>query len=116
MEVADGDEVAVVIASVRHSQKLSATPVKPWIAAMHNGKLVCAYCTRCMAGLGEAWSHIAALLFAMEANTRYRNTCSDSCTSELCCHLALVELSSTLQHQIWISPLRTQNEYDSTAS
>ena len=81
---ADGDEVAVVISSVRHSQKLSATPVKPWIAALNNGKLVCAHCT-CMAGLGEACSHIAALLFAMEANTRYRN--SLSCTSELCAWL-----------------------------
>ena len=35
-----------------------------------------------MAGLGEACSHIAAVLFTMEANTRIRGNVS--CTSELC--------------------------------
>ena len=79
-----GSDFAVVIARVRHSQKLSDTPVKPWIAALQNGTVLCAHCT-CMAGLGEACSHVAALLFTMEANTRYRN--SVSCTSQLCAWL-----------------------------
>ena len=79
-----GSDVAVVIARVRHSQKLSDTPVKPWIAALQNGTVLCAHCT-CMAGLGEACSHVAALLFTIEANTRYRN--SVSCTSQLCAWL-----------------------------
>ena len=42
--------VAVVIVSVRHSQKLSLTPVKPWIAAEMSGTVLCAHCT-CMSGL-----------------------------------------------------------------
>ena len=35
-----------------------------------------------MAGLGEACSHISALLFTAEANTQFRN--DTSCTSTLC--------------------------------
>ena len=32
------------------------------------GTVICAHCT-CMAGIGEACFHAAALLFAVEANT-----------------------------------------------
>ena len=82
---ADGTEratqVALLSACVRHSQRLSGSPLKPWVAAEMVGTVVCAHCT-CMAGLGEACSHIAALLFAAEANTSVlKNT---SCTSQLC--------------------------------
>ena len=41
------------------------TPLKPWIAAEILGTILCVHCN-CMAGLGEACSHIAALLFAVE--------------------------------------------------
>ena len=45
------------------------------------GTIVCAHCN-CMAGLGEPCSHIAALLYATEANTSLlKNT---SCTSQPC--------------------------------
>ena len=47
-----GSDVVVVIARVRHSQKLSDTPVKPWIAALQNGTVLCAHCT-CMADLAK---------------------------------------------------------------
>ena len=68
----------LVIASVKHSQRLSATPLKPWIAAKMEGTIICGHCT-CMAGLGEACSHIAALLFTLITNTQsLHNT---SCTS-----------------------------------
>lgn len=83
----DGGEekqVAVVSASVKHSQRLSSTPLKTWAAAEMRGTVLCAHCT-CMAGLGEACSHIAAVLFAVEANTRIRSNVS--CTSELCAWL-----------------------------
>ena len=73
--------VAVVTASVRHSQKLSLTPVKPWIAAEMSGTVLCAHCT-CMSGLGEACSHVAAVLFTLEANTRFQKNLS--CTLQLC--------------------------------
>jgi len=58
----------MVTAAVRHSQKLSVPSAKLWVAVKQNGTVVCANCS-CMAGLGEAYSHIAAVLFTMEANT-----------------------------------------------
>ena len=42
---------------------------------------MCAHCT-CMAGIGEACTHIAALLFAAEANTQVKS--QFSCTSLPC--------------------------------
>ena len=57
---------------VKHSQSLSATPAKPWVAVKTEGTVVVAHCT-CMAGLGEACLHIAALLFLLEGNTLYQN-------------------------------------------
>ena len=71
----------LVTARVKHSQKLSAPPVKPWVAVEQQGMVVCAHCT-CMAGLGEACSHVAALLFVLEANTQVKRRMA--CTSMPC--------------------------------
>ena len=70
----------MVTAAVRHSQKLTIPPAKPWVAAKQNGTstVVCAHCS-CMAGLGEACSHIAALLFTLEATTTMNQ--NTRCTS-----------------------------------
>ena len=57
---------AVIKAKVRHSQNVSKTPICPWIVVEKCGTILCAHCM-CMAGLGEACSHIAALLFFCEA-------------------------------------------------
>ena len=70
-----------ITASVRHLQKLSIPPAKPWVAVKQSGTVVCAHCS-CMAGLGEACLHITALLFTLEANTKMKN--STSCTSLPC--------------------------------
>ena len=58
-------ESHVVMASVRHSQRISVAPVTPWVLAKKEWS---SHRTG-MAGLGEACSHIAALLFKLEANT-----------------------------------------------
>ena len=71
----------LVMAHVKHSQKLSAPSLKPWIALERSGTVVCAHCT-CMAGLGEVCSHVAAVLFLMEANTKMKDR--TSCTSLPC--------------------------------
>ena len=34
----------LITARVKHSQKLSATPVKPWVAVEQQGMVVCAHC------------------------------------------------------------------------
>ena len=75
----------LVHALVRHSQRLSATPLRPWVAVEKIGSVLCAHCN-CMAGLGEACSHIAAVLFVLEANVQARK--SMSCMSLPCLSLS----------------------------
>ena len=82
--VGGGGDKMILIAKVRHSQSLTVPPLHPWIAAEKGGRILCSHCT-CMAGLGEACSHIAALLFAAETHNRlYKDA---SCTSQLCAWL-----------------------------
>ena len=50
------------MASVKHSQKLSLPLHKVWVAVKQSGEVTCAHCS-CMGGLGEACSHVAAVLF-----------------------------------------------------
>ena len=64
-----------------HSQSISSDPLHPWVAAKTGGTISCAQCT-CVAGIGEACSHIAAVLFAAEANTKRIQ--GISCTSNPC--------------------------------
>jgi len=64
-------------ALVRHSQRLSLPPLKVWVAIKQTGEVICAHCT-CMAGLGEACSHIAAVLFTAEANAQTKHQLSST--------------------------------------
>lgn len=50
-----------------HSQRLSDVPLSPWIIIQPDGKVLAAHCN-CMAGLGEACTHVAALLYSIEAS------------------------------------------------
>ena len=69
------------LAKVRHSQSISSKHLEPWVAVNSNGSVLCAHCT-CKAGLGEACSHVSALLFSLYARTVVvQNT---SCTSKPC--------------------------------
>ena len=63
----------ILFFQVLHSQKLSEPPFLPWVIAEKDGKVLAAHCT-CMAGLGEACTHIAALLFSLEATVKVRAT------------------------------------------
>ena len=74
-------EVVILKATVQHSQSVSSPLLRPWIAAEKCGTVICAHCTF-MAGIGEACSHAAALLFAAEANTQIIK--STACTSGPC--------------------------------
>lgn len=75
------DDVFLSSCKVKHSQRLSIGPVQPWVAVEKEGLVICAHCN-CMAGLGEACSHIAALLFTLEANSQIKK--GFSCTSLPC--------------------------------
>ena len=58
---------------MKHSQRLSDTPLSPWFIAEQQGKVLSAHCD-CMAGLGESCSHVGALLFYVDATVRIRDS------------------------------------------
>ena len=72
---------SVAVAQVKHSQALSVTHLKVWVALKLDGEIMSAHCT-CMAGIGEVCSHTAAVLFLLEANTQAKQNLS--CTSVPC--------------------------------
>ena len=72
----------VVLAKVRHSQRMNDPPVSLWIITHKEGTVICAHCTGCMAGLGECCSHIASVLFYLETWTRIYGKLS--CTQVKC--------------------------------
>ena len=71
-----------LVAKVRHSQSVTAPQLHCWVAATESGQILCSHCM-CMAGLGEACSHVSALLFAAETHNRLQRD-EPACTSQLC--------------------------------
>ena len=69
------------ILQVFHSQKLNETPLKCWVVVETDGVICCAHCN-CMAGLGETCTHIAAVLFYLEAVHKFEE--AKTCTQGLC--------------------------------
>jgi len=76
-----GSNRYIYTATVKHSQTLSAPPLKVWMCCKSDWEVMAVHCT-CMAGCGEVCSHIAAVLFAAEANTLVKQ--QFSCTSLPC--------------------------------
>ncbi|XP_049518638.1 uncharacterized protein LOC125943391 [Dermacentor silvarum] len=64
---------------VRHSQSFNEKPLAPCLLIKEDGEVQAARCT-CKAGLGEACSHIAAVLFYIEAVVKKRD--SQVCTEK----------------------------------
>ena len=77
--------INLLVAKVRHSQSVTAPQLHCWIVATNSGQILCSHCT-CMAGLGEACSHVSALLFSAETHNRLQRDTS-ACTSQLCAWL-----------------------------
>lgn len=77
----------LVVARVRHGQsQFSKTPNHIWLGIAADGSIINAHCT-CMAGLGEACSHIGAVMFYLQLTSEYtkRNLKGqDACTSMPC--------------------------------
>ncbi|CAN7999705.1 unnamed protein product, partial [Ixodes pacificus] len=69
----------VVVGKVRHSQSIRDALLRPWLLIKPDGEVQVAHCT-CMSGLGEACSHVGAVLFYMEAVVRRRN--DQACTDQ----------------------------------
>lgn len=81
VSTANGCKIYLFTAFVKHSQSLSLRSLKTWAAIKQSGEVVCAHCT-CMTGIGEACSHVTAILFTVEANTNMKQ--QFSCTSLPC--------------------------------
>ncbi|CAI5661639.1 unnamed protein product [Oreochromis niloticus] len=62
-----------LIHKVLHSQRLNEPALQPWVSVSITGKVEAAHCT-CMAGVMETCSHVAALLFNVEATVRICGT------------------------------------------
>ena len=52
---------------------MSEKPLTPWVVCENSGKVLSAHCD-CMAGLGESCSHVASLLWAIEAGCKRRDS------------------------------------------
>lgn len=65
---------------VRHSQSVNDKPLTPWLVIKEDGEVQAAHCT-CKAGLGEACSHIAAVLFYIDAVVKSRD--GQACTDKV---------------------------------
>ena len=63
----------IVCWQVLHSQRLREQALRPWIVADKAGTVCTGHCD-CMAGLGEACTHIATLLFAIDATVKMRDS------------------------------------------
>ena len=72
----------VVLAKVRHSQGMNDCLIPIWIITEREGKILSAYCLGCKTGLAESCSHIASVLFYLEAWTKINGRLS--CTQVKC--------------------------------
>ena len=72
----------MVLAKVRHSQRMNEPLVDIWIVAGQDGRIFSAHCLGCKAGLAESCSHIASALFYIECWTRINGKLA--CTQVKC--------------------------------
>jgi len=72
----------VVIAKVRHSQRMNDSLVKLWNIAESNGSIFSAHCVGCKAGLAESCLHVASVLFYIECWKRING--KPACTQVKC--------------------------------
>ena len=60
----------VMLAKVRHSQRICEALLPIWIITEKDGTITCAHCLACKAGLVKSCSHNARVLFYLEAWTK----------------------------------------------
>ena len=72
----------VVLAKVRHSQGMNDSLIPIWIITEKDGTILSAHCLGCKAGLAESCSHIASVLFYVEAWTKINGKLA--CTQVKC--------------------------------
>jgi len=60
----------VVLAKVQHSQHMNNSLIPIWIITESEGTILPTHCLGCKAGLAESCTHIASVLFYLEAWTK----------------------------------------------
>ncbi|CAM4523472.1 unnamed protein product [Leuciscus chuanchicus] len=80
---------------VNHSQAVNMTPTQPWIVVHDDGTILVAHCT-CKAGLGEACSHAAALMYAVLAAVNLKDGLS---STEMPCAWVLPSKTGKVQYE-----------------
>jgi hypothetical protein len=56
----------VVLAKVRHSQRMNEPPIPIWIISSDDGIIILVHCIGRKAGLAESCSHVARVLFILK--------------------------------------------------
>ena len=80
-----GKEIAskfVVVGKVRHLQRMNDPLVNIWMIVDKDGTIISAHCLGCKAGLAESCSHVASVMFYIEAVTRIQGKLA--CTQAKC--------------------------------
>ena len=72
----------LVLAKVRHSQRINDSLISCWVITERQGTILFAHCLGCKAGLAESCSHIASVLFYLEAWTKINGRLA--CTQVKC--------------------------------
>lgn len=72
----------VVLAKVRHSQRMNDALISVWVITEDSGVIVSAHCQGCKAGLAESCSHVACLLYYLESWTKINGKLA--CTQVKC--------------------------------
>ena len=72
----------VVLAKVRNLPRMNDSLIPVWIITEKQGTIISAHCRGCKAGLGESCSHVASVLFYLEAWTKINGKMS--CTQVKC--------------------------------
>ena len=67
---------------------MTSPPLRPWIGVQYDGTVICAHCN-CMAGAGEACSHVAALLYAAMAKANLTKQLASTITQIIFIYLGL---------------------------
>lgn len=68
----------VVLAKVRHSQRMNYALIKIWTITEKDGTINSGHCLGCKAGIAESCSHVASVLFYLEAWTKLNKRLSCS--------------------------------------
>ena len=97
----------VVLAKVRHSQRMNDALIQVWIITAKDGTINCAHCLGCKAGLTESCSRIASVLFYLEAWTKVNGRLSCTQLSALGYFPGLPTRRNTLVSEILtLNPLK----------